>query len=101
MKTLLHIRSQSQLSPLDRPSNQLAKGLRLRLYSALLLAKENKLLRAANQKQKQKRIRSRRQIPVGEGLFVQEASALIIQSVEAVKTPGEGLRHVYSREGEH
>ena len=50
-------------------------------------------LRAANEKQKQKRTRSRRQIPAEEGLSVQEVSALITQPVEAVEapTPGPGI----------
>ncbi|CRL30130.1 Helix-turn-helix, Psq [Penicillium camemberti] len=57
-------------------------------------------------KQKQKRTRSRRQIPTEEGLSVQEASTLITEPVEAIKAPPppvgrEGLRHLYSPGREH
>ncbi|EKV16550.1 hypothetical protein PDIG_20230 [Penicillium digitatum PHI26] len=57
------------------------------MQGAILLAKENKDLRAANEKQKQKRTRSRRQIPTEEGLSVQEASQLITEPVEAIEVP--------------
>jgi hypothetical protein len=49
------------------------------MQSAAFLEKEVSDLRAANEKQKQKRTRSRRQIPSTEGLSVLEASALIMQ----------------------
>ncbi|OQD85183.1 hypothetical protein PENSOL_c105G10945, partial [Penicillium solitum] len=57
------------------------------MQGAILLAKENKELRAANEKQKQKRTRSRRQIPADTGLTVQEASTLITEPVEAIEAP--------------
>ena len=60
------------------------------MQSAILLAKENKELRAANEKQKQKRTRSRRLIPAEEGLSVQEASVLIMQQQEATEAPPPG-----------
>ena len=82
IKALLRTRSRSPPSPSDRALNQLVKGFRLIMQGAILLAKENKELRAANEKQKQKRARSRRQIPAEEGLSVQEASALIMQQQE-------------------
>ncbi|OQE04473.1 hypothetical protein PENVUL_c033G03506, partial [Penicillium vulpinum] len=40
--------------------------------------------------QKQKRTRSRKQIPAEEGLSVQEASALIMQQQEAIEAPPPG-----------
>ncbi|OQE33779.1 hypothetical protein PENCOP_c037G06288 [Penicillium coprophilum] len=57
------------------------------MQGAILLAKENKELRAANEKQKQKRTRSRKHIPAEEGLSVQEASQLITELVEVDKAP--------------
>ena len=63
------------------------KGFRLTMQGTILLAKENKELRAANEKQKQKRARSRRQIPAKAGLTVQKASQLIIEPVEADQAP--------------
>ncbi|OQE10642.1 hypothetical protein PENFLA_c084G08738 [Penicillium flavigenum] len=73
--------------------NQVLKACQITMQSAALLEKEVSELRAANEKQKQKRTRSRRQIPAEEGLSVQEASALIMQPVEAVEapTPGPGI----------
>jgi hypothetical protein len=47
------------------------------MHSAALLAKENRDLRAANEKEKQKRKQSRRQMTPNEGLCVQEARDLI------------------------
>ena len=90
IKALLRTRSRSPPSPSDRALNQLVKGFRLTMQGAILLAKENKELRAANEKQKQKRTRSRRQIPAEEGLSVQEASALIMQQQEATEGPPSG-----------
>ncbi|CRL26889.1 Helix-turn-helix, Psq [Penicillium camemberti] len=87
IKALLCTRSRSPPSPSDRALNQLVKGFRLTMQGAILFAKENKDLRAANEKQKQKRTRSRRQIPAEEGLSVQEASALITEPVEAIEAP--------------
>ena len=58
IKALLRTRSRSPPSPSDRVLNQLVKGFRLSMQGAILLAKENKELRAANKKQKQKRTRS-------------------------------------------
>ena len=57
------------------------------MHSAILIAKENKELRDENEKKKQKRTRSRRQIPAEEGLSVQEASQLITEVVEASEAP--------------
>ncbi|EKV21943.1 hypothetical protein PDIP_01680 [Penicillium digitatum Pd1] len=86
-KALLRTRSRSPPSPSDRALNQLVKGFRLTIEGAILLAKGNKDLRAANEKQKQKRTRSRRQIPAEEGLSVQEASQLITEPVESIEAP--------------
>ena len=90
IKALLRTRSRSPPSPSDRALNQLVKGFRHTMQGAILLAEENKELRAANEKQKQKRARSKRHIPAEEGLSVQEASALIMQQEEAIKAPPSG-----------
>jgi hypothetical protein len=47
------------------------------MHSAALLAKENHDLRATNEKEKQKRKQSRRQMAPNKGLCVQEARDLI------------------------
>ena len=56
------------------------------MQSAALLEKEVSDLRAENEKKKQKRSRSKRQIPAAEGLSVQEASEMITGLVEASET---------------
>ncbi|ODM22580.1 hypothetical protein SI65_00169 [Aspergillus cristatus] len=58
------------------------------MQSAAFLEKEVSDLQAANEKQKQKRTRSKRQIHSEEGLSVSEASALIAQPEEAIEAPG-------------
>ena len=76
IKALLRTRSRSPPSPSDRALNQLIKGFRLTMQSAILLAKENKELRAENEKKKQKRIRSLRHIDHKGDLSVQEVHKL-------------------------
>ena len=58
------------------------------MHKFIFSEKENKDLRAANEKQKQKRTRSRRQIALEEGLSVSEARELIEASIEAQTAPG-------------
>ena len=87
IKALLRSRSRSPPSPLNSAINQVLKACQITMQSAALLEKEVSDLRAANEKQKQKRTRSRRQIPAEEGLSVQEASALIMQQQEAIEAP--------------
>ena len=84
IKALLRTRSRSPPSPSDRALNQLIKGCQLAMHNAVLLAKENKELRAENEKKKRKRTRSTKQIPSEEGLSVLEASTLIAQPEQAV-----------------
>jgi hypothetical protein len=93
IKTLLRTGSRSPPSPSDRALNQLIKGCQRSMQTAIILAEENKGLRAENEKKKQKRTRSRRQMPSTEGLSVFEASALTMQSQQAIEPappPGDG-----------
>jgi hypothetical protein len=53
------------------------------MQSTALLEKEVSELRAKNEKKKQRRTRSTRQIPAEEGLSVLEASTLIAQPEQA------------------
>ena len=70
------------------------------MQSSAFLEKEVSDLRAENEK-KQKRTRSKRQIPHEEGLLVSEAHKLIEAPVEALIAPElpmqEGLHHLCSR----
>jgi hypothetical protein len=77
IKKLLKRGSQSPSSPSKRALDQLIKGCEIALHSAVLLAKENHDLRLANEKEKQKRKQSRRQMTPNEGLSIQEARDLI------------------------
>lgn len=54
------------------------------MHSAVLLAKDNADLRAANEKKRQKHTRSTQQIPHEGGLTVEEASRLIQQPYEPI-----------------
>ena len=58
------------------------------MHKFIFSDKENKDLQAANEKQKQKRTRSRRQVPHEEGLSVSEARELTEAPIEAQIAPG-------------
>ena len=83
MKVLYYIRSQSPPSPSDHALNQLVKGFQIAMHKFIFSKKENKDLWAANEKQKQKRTHSRRQITHEEGLSVSKAHELIEASIKA------------------
>jgi DDE superfamily endonuclease len=83
IKALLKRRSRSPPSPTDAALNQLIKGCQLAMNSAVILAKENSDLRAANEKQKQKRAKSARRIASEQGLSVQQAHELISRPNQA------------------
>jgi hypothetical protein len=87
IKALLRMRSRSPPSPLNSAINQVLKACQITMQSAAFLEKEVGDLRAANEKQKQKRTRSRRRIPAEAGLSVQEASQLITEQVEVIEAP--------------
>ncbi|KAJ9485231.1 hypothetical protein VN97_g8133 [Penicillium thymicola] len=68
----------------DRPWHWvLGRSSRSKMGSlAVVLEKDVSELRAANEKQKQTRTRSRRQVPAEEGLCVQEAFQLITKRIK-------------------
>jgi hypothetical protein len=79
IKALIRTRSQSPSPALD----QLIKGFQLSIQGSLLLAKENKELRAEIEKKKQKRTRSTRQIAYKRDLSVQQVRTLRSEPFEA------------------
>ncbi|ODM16895.1 hypothetical protein SI65_07860 [Aspergillus cristatus] len=87
IKAFLKRRSKSPPSPTNQALNQLVKGCEIAMNSAIFLAHENGQLRAANEKQKQKRTRSNRRIPNEGGMTVQECQEAIQPPVEAVEPP--------------
>ncbi|KAL1986329.1 hypothetical protein VTN96DRAFT_6561 [Rasamsonia emersonii] len=91
IKALLNQRMQSPPSPINVALNQLIKGCQLAMNSAVILAKENHDLQAANEKQKQKRKRSTNQISHEGGLTVQEAQDLIQSQIPDQNQMAEGV----------
>ena len=85
LKDLLDRRSQTPPSPIKTVIDQMIKGSYLSLHSAALLTQENANLRAANEKKRQKRQRSNRQIPCEEGLTVEEGQSLAEQLNQPVE----------------
>ncbi|KAJ5234886.1 uncharacterized protein N7469_004054 [Penicillium citrinum] len=76
LKDLLKQRSNSPPSPSKEMLDQIIKECALALHSSALLAKENADYHTANEKKRQKRNRSTRQIPCEEGLTVEEGLQL-------------------------
>ena len=71
IKALLRTRSRSPPSPLNTAINQILNASQNGMQTAAILEKEVSNLRTANEKQKQKRTRSKRQIPHEGGLQFQ------------------------------
>jgi hypothetical protein len=65
--------------------DQIIKGHYISLHNTALLAQENANLRAANEKKRQKRNRSTRQIPCNSGLTVEEGLRLVQQLDQPVE----------------
>jgi hypothetical protein len=89
LKKLLRERTYSPPTPSKAALDQLIKGCEMAMNNAILLAKENCDLRAAHEKQLQKRKRSRRQIEAVEGFSIQEGQEFIQrrnQAAEAIPT---------------
>ena len=72
MKDLIDRRLKSPLSPLKLVVDQILKGYEIALHNTSLVVKENADLRAANEKKRQKRTRSTRQIAHEGGLSIEE-----------------------------
>jgi hypothetical protein len=70
-------RTKSPPSPTDFALNQLVKGCQIAMNSTVLLAEENRQLRAENIRQKKKRAKRRSYIATGEVLTVQEGLDLL------------------------
>ena len=77
IKKLLRQRTESPSSPTKAALGQLIKGCEMAMNSGVFLAKENQNLRAAQEKQTQKRKRSNKQIATQEGLSIEEGQSLL------------------------
>jgi hypothetical protein len=72
IKDYIKRRTASPPSPTDQALNQLVKGCQMAMHNAILLAEENRQLRAENARQKKKREKRRSYIAQGGVLTVQE-----------------------------
>jgi hypothetical protein len=72
IKDYIKRRTHSPPSPTDLALNQLVKGCQMAMNSAVLMAEENRQLRAENERQKKKRATRRSYIATGVVLIVQE-----------------------------
>ena len=76
LNNLLKQRSNSPPTPSKTAVDQIIKSACLSMHSAALLAQENASLRRANEKKRQKRTRSHRQIAHEGGLTIAEGLQL-------------------------
>lgn len=83
IKTMLKRGSRSPPTPTNIALTQLGKGCQLAMHGATMLARENRDLRAANEKQKQKRQRSKKQLSNLGDISIQEARELISRPNQA------------------
>src|SRR5450432_3122130 len=84
IKDYLKRRTKSPPSLIEAISNQLVKGCEMAMNSAILLAEENRQLRAINAKQVKKRARRRTYIATSGTLTIQEGLALLEPTIELV-----------------
>jgi DDE superfamily endonuclease len=84
IKDYLKRRTKSLPSLTEPALDQLVKGCEMAMNSAILLAEENRQLRAINAKQTKKRARRRTYIATGGTLTIQEGLALSEPTVEPV-----------------
>jgi hypothetical protein len=89
IKAMLKRRTHSPPTPTKQALDQLIKGCQLAMHSAVLLARENHDLRAANEKQVQKRQKSKKQLPHEGSLTVEEGAQLLQAAQVAQEAIGE------------
>ncbi|ODM14863.1 hypothetical protein SI65_09615 [Aspergillus cristatus] len=77
VKKLLRQHSNSPPTPAKAAMDQVFRSCQMAMNNVAILAKENHDLRAANEKQQQKRKHSHRQIAYKGGLSIQEAQGII------------------------
>ena len=85
MRDLIDQRSKSPPSPLKLVVDQILKGYEIALHNTALVVKENADLRVANEKKRQKRTRSTRQIAHEGGLSIEEGLQLAQQPIQPVE----------------
>jgi hypothetical protein len=83
IKRCISQRIGSLIGLVDEAIDWMFKAYEMTVNSLMLLGKEVYDLRAAHEKEKQKRGRSRRQIEHGQGITREEAQALVQSHIEA------------------
>ena len=91
IKNILKRCTQSPPSPTDQALNQLVKGCHMAMHNAALLTHENQELRASNEKQKQKRTKSRTYVATEGILTVEEGQACTKRKREGNEGGSEAL----------
>lgn len=97
IKTLIRYRTQSPPSPTVRAVNQLIKGCEMAMHSSILLAIENKDLRAANEKVKKKRGIKRSYVGRGRVLTSAEVQETQNQTVISPEVPNVVVQSLETR----
>jgi hypothetical protein len=84
IKDYLKRRTKSPPSPTEAALDQLVKGCTMAMNSAILLAEENRQLRAVNAKQVKKRAKRRTFLATSRTLTIQEGLVLSEPTIEPV-----------------
>jgi hypothetical protein len=93
IKAMLKRRTHSPPTPTKQALDQLVKGCQLAMHSAVILARENQDLRAANEKQVKNSKKSKKQIPhqgsltIKEGAQLLQAAQMADEAMEEVNLP--------------
>jgi hypothetical protein len=86
IKKRINERTGSSNEVIDQAIMRMSKAYELTMNNLLLVRKENHDLRAAHEKEKQKRQRSKQRISIEQGITREEAQALVQGQVEASRT---------------
>jgi hypothetical protein len=82
IKKRLSRRTRSPSQVIDEAIMRISKAYEMTINDLLLVRKENHDLRAAHEKEKQKRQKSKKQISIEEGITREEAQALVQSQIE-------------------
>jgi hypothetical protein len=86
IKRRINERTGSPNQVIDQAIMRMSKAYETSINDLLLVRKENQDLRAAHEKEKQKREKSKKQISIEQGITREEAQALVQSEIEASQT---------------
>jgi hypothetical protein len=101
IKAMLKRRTKSPPTPTKQALDQLIKGCQLAMHSAVILARENQELRAANEKQIKNRKKSKKQLPHTGSLTIEEGAQLLQAAQVAEEAIGEVVAQEAAQEAIH